>query len=131
MAVSNIDKIVGPIIATVPIRVRVPSGKNSKTILAFLRGVQDAAAAVILFEQAGLQYMQNSQRQNEQVADGVENAVKPPHYGYVRDALRINFWVPDAVKRNAHNQDEDTDAAGPEYNQYHCSDAVAPQLGGG
>ncbi|RKK62654.1 hypothetical protein BFJ69_g16988 [Fusarium oxysporum] len=60
MAVSNIDKIVGPIIATVPIRVRVPSGKNSATISAFLRGVQNAATAVIPFEQTSLQHMQNS-----------------------------------------------------------------------
>jgi hypothetical protein len=57
MTVSNIDKIVGPIIATVPIRVRVPSGNNSATISAFVRGVQDAATAVIPFEQTGLQHI--------------------------------------------------------------------------
>ncbi|KAI8402204.1 hypothetical protein FOFC_17510 [Fusarium oxysporum] len=50
----------GPIIATVPIRVSVPSGKNSATISAFLSGVQNAATAVIPFEQTSLQHMQNS-----------------------------------------------------------------------
>jgi amino acid adenylation domain-containing protein len=55
MAVSNIDRIVGPTIATVPVRVRVPP--NNISPVAFLQEIQDGATATIPFEQTGLQHI--------------------------------------------------------------------------
>jgi amino acid adenylation domain-containing protein len=55
MAVSNIDRIVGPTIATVPVRVHVPP--NHRSPVAFLQEVQDGATAMIPFEQTGLQHI--------------------------------------------------------------------------
>lgn len=55
MAVSNIDRIVGPTIATVPVRVRVPPNHSSS--VAFLQEVQDGATTMIPFEQTGLQHI--------------------------------------------------------------------------
>lgn len=55
MAVSNIDRVVGPTIATVPVRVCVPPNHSSP--VAFLQEVQDGATAMIPFEQTGLQHI--------------------------------------------------------------------------
>jgi amino acid adenylation domain-containing protein len=55
MAVSNMDRIVGPTIATVPVRVRIPS--NDSSAGAFLQEIQDGATAMIPFEQTGLQHI--------------------------------------------------------------------------
>ncbi|KAF9768850.1 hypothetical protein IL306_013810 [Fusarium sp. DS 682] len=55
MAVHSINKVVGPTIATVPFRVRVPSSDSPSA--AFLRQVQDTATSMITFEQTGLQHI--------------------------------------------------------------------------
>jgi amino acid adenylation domain-containing protein/non-ribosomal peptide synthase protein (TIGR01720 family) len=57
MAVADIDRIVGPTIATVPIRVRIPQSSGSPLVSTFLQDIQDAATAMIPFEQTGLQHI--------------------------------------------------------------------------
>ncbi|CAA9959381.1 Nonribosomal peptide synthetase 3 [Pyrenophora teres f. maculata] len=50
--VVDIDKLVGPTIATVPVRVRI---QNDQTVSSFLQGLQQQAIEMIAHEQTGLQ----------------------------------------------------------------------------
>ncbi|KAL4894930.1 hypothetical protein BDV59DRAFT_200709 [Aspergillus ambiguus] len=52
--VSNLDRLAGPGIAAVPVRVRI-SDDNALTVRDFLKGIQSQATESIPFEQAGLQ----------------------------------------------------------------------------
>ncbi|KKY16044.1 putative nonribosomal peptide synthase [Phaeomoniella chlamydospora] len=51
-AVVGIERIIGPTIATVPVRIQIPS---TGTVAAFLKYVQTIATEIIPYEQAGLQ----------------------------------------------------------------------------
>jgi amino acid adenylation domain-containing protein len=52
--VAGIETMLGPTIATVPVRVRI---ERDQTVLAFLEGVQKQATEMIAYEQTGLQHI--------------------------------------------------------------------------
>ncbi|KAK3312656.1 hypothetical protein B0H66DRAFT_631298 [Apodospora peruviana] len=61
--VSGITEMVGPTIATVPVRVKID---RQEPLLDYLRRIQDESAAMIPFEQTGLQHISSLGRAHQQ-----------------------------------------------------------------
>lgn len=55
MPIAGIESVVGPTIATVPVRVLIP--EDETTVGEYLAQIQDQATSMIPFEQTGLQYI--------------------------------------------------------------------------
>lgn len=56
-SVPGIADIIGPTIATVPVRIKIPAEHDSEAIVSWLKEVQQQATDMIPFEQAGLQHI--------------------------------------------------------------------------
>ncbi|GKT87877.1 peptide synthetase [Colletotrichum tofieldiae] len=64
--VPRIEEIIGPTLATIPVRVRINS---EATVSAFIRDVQNKAASAIPYEQAGLQQIAKASPEAQQACE--------------------------------------------------------------
>ncbi|KAH1344162.1 hypothetical protein KXV68_000815 [Aspergillus fumigatus] len=76
--VPDIERIIGPIIATVPLRVRL---KESSTVLEALKAIQDQSMEMIPFEQLGLRQIRKLSPEAEEACNFQSQLVVQPAWG--------------------------------------------------
>jgi amino acid adenylation domain-containing protein len=77
--VAGIEHIIGPTIATMPVRINIPQRQASLTVMQFLLDVQLQSAAMIPHEQFGLQRISKISEDAQKAADFKTLLVIQPH----------------------------------------------------
>lgn len=108
IAISGIEQMVGPTIATVPIR--VPVG-NDKSLLQFLTQIQEQSIEVTSFEQTGLQRIRK-------LSADAERACNFQTLLIVQPADESAEWHSEIIARETNEEGEDGEYATQEFETY-------------
>ncbi|RHZ49214.1 nonribosomal peptide synthetase fmqA [Aspergillus thermomutatus] len=76
--VPNIERMIGPVIATVPLRVQL---KENHTVLEALKAIQDQSMDMIPFEQLGLRQIRKLSQEAEEACNFQSQLVVQPAWG--------------------------------------------------
>lgn len=82
VSMSGIEEVVGPTVATVPVRVRFPTKLSGVTVRSFLEKLQADAFDSMQFEQVGLQHIREVSIDARSAVDNISNlfVIQPNQY---------------------------------------------------
>jgi amino acid adenylation domain-containing protein len=99
---EGVETVAGPLIATVPMRVRIPSDRSGCTVASYLRAVRDGMLARTPFQHMGMQNIRRVSRDAQYACEAPAGLViqpVPEHGGVVSE---LGFATGDVVREAIH-----------------------------